>query len=259
MNKDILIGFLLLLTIEMTGFIIFRFIRRKKGRIGWGKYSQESDERDRKIEITVRVIHQEERGDDAVIKDSREQLTGTKEEVSDSNVWTRIYGKVGKDKADKDNSVDGKKESVRAETKKESNVPIPTVATKGNPLAFPAEANQKIAKNGYSVWVQESWRRIGIGGESPKVGEPVKLKYGDGDIRVIPRLNEERYLGVPVKGRWKGCDFKRGAYNECYEVPQGVDENSSYEIVQIKQPAVLYREDENFIVQTKGIIQVTEV
>lgn len=254
MNKDILIGFLLLLTIEMTIFIISRFIKRKEGRSGWAKCGLESEERDRKIEITVHVIHQEERGDSAVVKDNREHMTGTREEAPDFSTQPRTYENV-----DKDNIVDGTKESVSAETKKESNVPTPTVVTKGNSPTFLTEANQKIAKEGYHAWVQESWKRIGIGGESPKVGELVKLKYGDGDIRVIPRINEERYLGVPVKGRWKGCDFKRGAYNECYEVPQGVDENSSYEIIQIKRVAILYREDDNFLVRTKGTIQVTKV
>ena len=142
MNKDILIGFLLLLTIEMTIFIISYFIKRKEGRRGWAKCGLESEERDRKIEITVRVIHQEESGNSAIIKDSREQLTGTKEEASDSNAWTRIYGNASKDKADKDNIVGGKKESVSTETKKESNVPASTVAAKGNPLAFPACSNE---------------------------------------------------------------------------------------------------------------------
>lgn len=252
MSRDILVGVVLFAVMELVVYARYMFMI-KKSRNERGKESGlENEERSKKIEIIVRVIHEEEREGAAAVNDSRKCMPETKEDASISNTQTGTWSNP-----DKDNAIIEKKESIRAENKKESDAPA--VMAKGTSYTFLAEANQKISKEGYNAWVQESWRRIGTGGESLKIGEPVTLKYGEGDIRVISRINEERYLGVPVKGRWKGCDFKRGAYGECYEVPPGIDENSNYEIVMIKRPAILYREDEYFHVQVKGIIQVQKI
>lgn len=248
MREGIIIGFLLLLAIEMAVVIVCCFRIWEKCKAG-GKTSG-FGERNIKIECTVIVQYPEERGDSANIKESGRHTADRKaEEASVLGILAKILAG-----AEKENAIANEKKDTEAKNKKEGDALAPEAKEK-----FLDEANQKIIENGYGKWVQDSWRRIGTGEGSPKIGESVKLKYGDGNIRVIPRINEERYMGVPVKAMWKGCDFKKGAYRECYEVPTGIDDNSNYEITQIRRFAVLYREDEAFIVQTKGMVLVAKV
>lgn len=248
MREGIIIGFLLLLVMEMAVVIVRCFKTGERGKAG-GKTTGPGEE-NIKIELTVLVKYPEDRGDSVNIKEAGRYTADRKAEEA-SALGTPAKIPAG---TDKDNAIIKEKGNTEAENKIESGALVSTV--KGKSLD---EINQKIRKSGYQVWVQDSWERIGIGEGSPKIGESVKLKYGDGNIRVIPKPNEGRYLAVPVKASWKGRDFKKGAYSECYEVPTGIDDNSDYEITQIRRPAILCRDNEAFIVQAKGMIQVVKV
>lgn len=117
--------------------------------------------------------------------------------------------------------------------------------------------NEVIAENGYAVWIGDKGKRIGIGDKPQEIGDKVVLKLGSGNIRVW--TYEDKWVGLPGKAQWKECDFRSGAYYECYHIPEGIDSNFDYEIIKIVKCAILTLEDDTFHVVRKGSIEVRKL
>lgn len=121
------------------------------------------------------------------------------------------------------------------------------------------EINREIAEKGYGIWVKEEWERIGTGDEKRKLGDEVILQHGVGNIRIIKSQNGIYYIGVPAKAQWKGCDFDIGAFKECYDVINPVEDNMDYEVVRIDKLARLWMKDDKFQILAKGKVQVNQL
>lgn len=117
--------------------------------------------------------------------------------------------------------------------------------------------NEVIKKSGYAAWIRDRGEKIGAGDEPQEIGDKVTLKYSPGNIRVWPY--EGKYAGLPGKAQWKECDFRNGAYYECYHIPEGIDSNSDYQITRIIKCAILTLEDDTFHVVRKGSIEVEQL
>lgn len=232
----LIIIYMLALTIMLPAGIIYF----KKNIIEWTKYSEKNV---MEVKVTFSPI---------VIEDKRILGTERKNPVE--------LNEVVEEDIRKDNrSIDISEQPSEIEDAIQLNQTEPESKNQEDFAAIDKiilGVNEVIAKNGYAAWIEDKGKRIGTGDQPQEIGDKIVLKWGAGNVRVMSYEGKKWLVGLPGKAQWKECDFRNGAYHECYHTPEGIDSNSDYEIIKIVKCAILTLEDDTFHVVRKGVIEV---